>query len=208
MRIIIMELKLHCKENAPCQYWYKQNLHCLRQELSAPWHYHHRWRHQKSVCLCVSNHINPLLNGTWLLVMPFSPTNATCRCFSYWFLTFLLSTRCCSSTALLLTRSGVEFLNACTFSHWLLMLACHFFSSPNYFKECSTFPYNLNCTSHIVFRSATFNSCNLQQFAARYQLGLRESQLILTVRYAKNVKNKLNFNPSIILNFKKLTRPW
>lgn len=61
---------------------------------------------------------------------------------------------------------------------------------------------------HIVFRSATFNSCNLQQFAARYQLGLRESQLILTVRYAKNVKNKLNFNPSIILNFKKLTRPW
>lgn len=145
---IIMELKLHCKENVPCQYWYKQNLHCLRQELSAPWHYHHRWRHQKSVCLCVSNHINPLLNGTWLLVMPFSPTNATCRCFSYWFLTFLLSTRWCSSAALLLTRSGVEFLNACTFSHWLLMLACHFFSSPNYFKECSTFPYNLNCTSH------------------------------------------------------------
>lgn len=119
MHIIIMELKLHCKENVPCQYWYKQNLHCLRQELSAPWHYHHRWRHQKSVCLCVSNHINPLLNGTWLLVMPFSPTNATCRCFSYWFLTFLLSTRWCSSAALLLTRSGLSSL-----MHAHLVIGC------------------------------------------------------------------------------------
>lgn len=142
--------------------------------------------------------------------MPFSPTNATCRCFSYWFLTFLLSTR---SMMLLHSLCFSPEVGLSSLMHAHLVIGCSCWlaiSSPlpiTLRNAVRSLTISIVPRMHIVFRSATFNSCNLQQFAARYQLGLRESQLILTVRYAKNVKNKLNFNPSIILNFKKLTRP-